>query len=113
MKTAIKQVFFFALLVASAHFTSCLPVDGESGTVGPKCSGYGYLKMTNESINTIQVIIIDGTRYGSLSPGQSEIYKLAVGRHNYESRSANGKGGCSPASVTIVECDTVGRQCRG
>lgn len=113
MKTAIKKLFIYASFCIAASFTSCTPPPDGDDNVTPSCSNYGYLKVTNGSINTIQVIMIDGTRYGSISPGQSETYKLPVGRHDYEFRSANGKGGCSPASVTIVGCDTASRECRG
>ena len=109
MKTTIKISFFCSFLAVIVQLTSCLPIDGG---VKPACSGYGYLRLKNSSINTIQVVVIDGTRYGSLSPGETETFKLAVGRHQFDQRSANGKGGCSAASVTIVECDTDSRECR-
>jgi hypothetical protein len=112
MKTSIKQLFMYVILITSAHFTSCSLLKEESD-VSPNCSDYGYLKVTNGSTNTIQVIIIDGTRYGSLTPGETETFKLPVGRHNYEFSSANGRGGCSPATVTIVGCGTESRECRG
>jgi hypothetical protein len=102
----------YAILIISAHFTSCGLLKEESD-VSPNCSDYGYLKVTNGSTNTIQVIIIDGTSYGSLTSGETEIFKLSVGRHNYQFTSANGRGGCSPATVTIVACDTESRECRG
>jgi hypothetical protein len=111
MKTAIKFLLFCTSLTLMIQHTSCLPIDTDD-SVKPKCSGYGYFKVTNGSISTVQVIVIDGTSYGSLTPGRSDTYKLAVGRHTYEIKSANGRGGCSQGSVTIVECDTDGIECR-
>ena len=104
MKTSIKFLFFCSFLALTA--SKC--PDG----VDPQCSGYGYLKVTNASISTVHVVLIDNTNYGSLTAGRSETYKLATGKHSYEIKSANGRGGCSPGSVTIVECDTDALECR-
>lgn len=71
----------------------------------------GYLKLTNGSSNTIQKIVINGTNYGSLDPGDSETIRLGAGRHDYQFVGVNG-GGCYQASVLIVECETEARICR-
>ena len=76
-----------------------------------KTPGYGKFKVTNGSLNTVQRIIIDGTNYGSLDPGNSKEISLAAGKHDYTIEGISGGSGCSPASVIIVECQTEGRQC--
>jgi hypothetical protein len=78
------------------------------------CGGYGYLKLTNDSRNTIQKIRIDGVNYGTLDPGDSETFELTVGKHTVETLNAvTGRNACSSFEVTIVECDTQGYSCSG
>jgi hypothetical protein len=77
-----------------------------------ECDGYGKLKVTNDSNSTVQKILIDGTSYATLSPGESETIELAEGEYYLEFVGMNGGGGCSPSIVHIVECETEGRTCR-
>lgn len=75
------------------------------------CGGKGYLKLTNESINTVQRIMIDGVNYGSLDPGESEIISLPAGEHEFQLVGISGGSGCSSAKVIIIECETQGFSC--
>lgn len=78
------------------------------------CGGYGYLRLTNTSNNTVHKIRIDGINYGTLYPGESETYDLTVGTHVVETiNKRTGNNACSAFVVTIVECDTQGYSCSG
>lgn len=103
------KAFFIMALTCLFVISSCELVEEE--TPKPDCRGKGYLTQTNGSLHTIQQIIIDGTNYGSLDPGDTETFTLAAGRHEVRVVGVNG-GGCSPTTVTIVECETEGRICR-
>ncbi|HOJ25421.1 MAG TPA: hypothetical protein PK081_09200 [Bacteroidales bacterium] len=75
------------------------------------CEGEGYLKLTNNSNNTVQRMMIDGINYGSLDPGESESISLPAGEHEFQLVGISGGAGCSPAKVIIVECETQGFSC--
>lgn len=93
------------LLIVS--ITSCTkPEDDDC-----ELPGYGFLKISNTSLNTIQRVQIDGTNYGTLDPGDTETYPLGVGTHTFQSIGISGGSGCSLASVIIVECATEARGC--
>jgi len=78
------------------------------------CGGYGTLKLTNTSSNTIQRIQVDGVNYGTLDPGEDIEIDLPVGRHTVEFINVRtGNYACSPMEVIIVECDTQGFSCGG
>lgn len=104
MKT--RSLTLSALLLLS--ITSCNMEKDEDDCPLP---GYGYLKLSNTSVTTIQSVNIDGTNYGTLDPGDSETYPLAAGTHTFQSIGISGGGGCNAATVIIVECATEARNC--
>ena len=76
------------------------------------CGGRGYLRLTNESRNTLHRIRIDGVNHGTLDPGESKTFDLTIGKHTVETIDiTHGGNACSPFEVTIVECDTQGYSC--
>lgn len=75
------------------------------------CDGKGYLKLTNNSLNTVQRIMIDGVNYGSLDPGESKSISLPAGEHEFQQVGISGGSGCSAAKVIIIECETQGFSC--
>lgn len=104
-----KMKFLFIPILVCLLFTGCEIIDDDP--VNPSCQGYGSLKVTNDSNNSVHKIIIGGTWYATLGPGENQTISLAVGNHNVVFQGVNG-GGCSPSWVTIVECQTEGRICR-
>lgn len=103
------------LVIACAVVFSCqkdntTPSGSNNNT---DCDGYGYLKVKNESYNTLQKLLIDGAGYGTLDPGETKTVKLAAGRHDWELRGVSGGGGCNPASVIIIACQTESFSCSG
>ena len=106
MKIAITSLLLVGLLMAGSY--SCVK-EKEKDNCKP---GYGWLKMTNGSLTTIQKVMIDGTNYGTLDPGETATYQLAAGKHTFESIGISGGGGCSQASAIIVECATEARVCK-
>lgn len=105
MKT---KILLISLLAVAIMITSCQKEDGSSNN----CNNKGTLKMCNESANTVHSVIIDGTNYGNISPGNCKEESLASGKYDIEFRSTTGSGGCSQSTVTIVKCETEGRVCR-
>lgn len=79
----------------------------------PECEdGWGKLRLENTSLNTVQRILIGGTNYGTLDPGESETYELPVGDYTVTMEGISGGGGCgAPSEVHIPDCGTVGRNC--
>lgn len=104
----MKTISLTLLSLVMISITSCTKPEEEDDCPLP---GYGYLKLNNTSLNTIQRVDIDGTNYGTLDPGDSETYPLAAGTHTFQNIGISGGAGCSPATVIIVECATEARSC--
>jgi len=106
MKTIkiVRNLFMMYLLTLAFTTSSC-------DLLKPECDGMGTLKLTNESHNTVQRVMIDGVNYGTLDSGEAKEYKLAPGQHAFQQTGLSGGSGCSPAYVIIVECETSGFSC--
>lgn len=72
----------------------------------------GNLQLENKSNNSIHEVILNGTNYGLLAPGQTETYELVSGTYTVEFRGLNGEGGCSQATVIISAGRTQSLNCR-
>jgi len=99
MKT-LKFTFLIALFIS---LTSCENIE--------LCGGTGTLTVKNASINTVQRIVISGTNYGTLDPGEEMEIELAEGAWELESIGLSGGDGCGVSWFNITECDEIGRQC--
>ena len=104
---AIKNMFLISLL-CTGIITSCTE-EKKDNCIKP---GYGLLKLSNGSNTTIHKILIDGTNYGTLDPGETGSYLLPAGQHTFESVGISGGGGCGQASVIMVACSTEARICK-
>lgn len=89
---------------------SCDPGDDDFPTPGPTCST-GTLRCTNSSNNTVHRIMISGTNYGSLDPGETRSIELAPGSWSLQFVGISGGSGCSASSFNIAACQTVSRGC--
>jgi len=76
-----------------------------------KCDGMGTLKLSNNSLNTVQRLMVDGVNHGTIDPGESKEISLAPGEHDFQFVGISGGTGCSTAKVIIVECKTSGFAC--
>lgn len=106
--------FLFILALCTLLFSSCYDLTGGGDDDPPKeeeCV-YGTLVVSNESIQTIHKIIIDGTSYGTLDAGETKRFSLPEGKYELKFSGITGGSGCSPAFVTIVPCKVTGRSCR-
>ncbi|MDX2134740.1 MAG: hypothetical protein SFV52_08140 [Saprospiraceae bacterium] len=102
----MKVASIIMLCIASCIivlFTAC---DEEA-----RCDGRGELVVTNKSLRTVQMIIIDGTNYGTIDPDETKTIELPSGKYTLEFDGVSGGGGCSPSQVTIDACGSVGRSC--
>jgi hypothetical protein len=78
------------------------------------CGNKGYLKLTNRSCNTVQIILKDGIKYGTIYPGESDTFEISVGTHVVEIKNKKtGGDACCPSEITIVECGTESYSCSG
>jgi hypothetical protein len=101
----MKKLFsIFSLIITFSILTIMLSCQSD-------CDGKGYLKLTNNSLNTVQRIMIDGVNYGSLDPGESKSISLPAGEHEFQQVGISGGSGCSAAKVIIIECETQGFSC--
>jgi hypothetical protein len=71
----------------------------------------GKLALKNNSLNTVQKIMIDGVNYGTLDPGEDDTYDLPAGEHEFQQVGISGGTGCAPAKVIIIECETQSFKC--
>jgi hypothetical protein len=114
MKTLmIVAVMIFASLLYACEKDEIINDGGDPGTGSSGCHGKGTLSVTNTSPNTIQRLMIDGVNYGTLDPGETKDASLAAGQHSWQLVGVTGGGGCSEASVIIVECETSSYSCKG
>lgn len=104
---AIKHMFLISLICAGI-ITSCSE-EKKDNCIKP---GYGLLKITNGSNTTVHKILIGGTNYGTLDPGETGSYLLPAGSHTIESVGLSGGSGCGQATVIIVACSTEARVCK-
>jgi len=73
--------------------------------------GQGTLSIENKSHNTVQKIMINGADYGTLDPGETKDIDLNPGVYEWQVIGIDGGTGCSPAIVTIAECETSAFSC--
>jgi len=107
-KIALKRLFIALLLLSMFVFMSSCKELIDS------CGGYGTLRLTNRSVNTIQQVKVDGVNHGTLDPGEKIDIDLPAGQHFVETVNVKtGNYACSSFMVTIVECDTQGFSCTG
>lgn len=81
----------------------------------PSCKKYskGRLSVSNTSVNTVQRIMIDGTNYGSLDPGNKKEFEFEPGKYTVQLVGISGGTGCSASIVTVVKGETHGVSCSG
>lgn len=102
MKTTTHSLFLLISFISLTFlFSSCDKI----------CDGTGTLKLTNDSHNTVQKLMVDGVNYGTIDPDESKEIELAPGQHSFQQVGISGGTGCSEASVIIVECKTTGFSC--
>ena len=70
----------------------------------------GHLKVENKSTNSHQAVVIDGTNYLDLRPGESQTIDLDPDTYVLEFRGING-GGCGETKVRIKSGQTESRYC--
>lgn len=105
-----RIIILVALSSLFLSFSSCSPEEEEDDDC---IEGYGFLKVRNTSVNTVQKIMIDGINYGTLDPGDVGTFPLRPGKHEVQPVGIAGGAGCSPAQVIIVECGTDMMSCSG
>lgn len=72
----------------------------------------GTLKYENKSLYTVQRIILNGTNYGSIDPGETEEIELTEGTYEFSTPGLSGGDGCASISIIYIKpCETVGRSC--
>lgn len=106
MKTGILPMLAVALFTLSA----CEKDEAVSPNSSPSCAT-GTLRCTNSSTNTVQRIMISGTNYGSLDPGETRSIELAPGSWSLQFVGISGGSGCSASNFNIAACQTVSRAC--
>jgi hypothetical protein len=106
----MKKITLTLLALMMLSITSCVKPEDDDDNNCPQ-PGYGWFRVTNGSLGTVQRMMIDGTNYGTLDPGETMDIPLPAGEHDYIFEGISGGTGCSAATVTIVECQTEGRQC--
>jgi len=70
----------------------------------------GILELTNNSISTVQQVIVNDSIYGTLNPGKSMGIKLAPGNYHWQLKGINGEG-CNAIYGTIVAGYTQSFNC--
>ena len=99
------------VLISMIALTLTNSTCGDPGADSPCSSGKGTLELTNNSLLTVQTIMINGVSYGTLDPGAEKSIDLSPGVYTWQLVGLAGGTGCSAATVTITECDTQAFKC--
>ena len=94
---------------AALLFTACKKEDTVEPST-PTCTT-GTLRCTNSSVHTVQKVLLNGTNYGTLDPGEDMVVTLAPGNWTLHFVGLSGGAGCSSSSFNIAACQSVGRSC--
>ncbi len=71
----------------------------------------GILTVTNNTNDDIKVLI-DGVNYGFISIGETLERSFPAGlKYTVETLWPNGNPACSPAEVTVIQCQNKGIRC--
>jgi len=70
----------------------------------------GILELKNNSISTIQQVVVNDSIYGTLNPGKSMEIKLVPGIYKWQLKGVNGEG-CNLTFGTIVAGYTQSFNC--
>lgn len=101
----------FLLAIPLLFLASCDRDDDDNATPGTTPCNTGTLRCTNTSNATVQRIMISGTNYGSLDPGETRSIELAPGSWSLQFVGISGGSGCSASNFNIAACQTVNRSC--
>lgn len=104
----IKQLLLVIPMIAAI---ACEKDDDVAPASSGSACATGILRCTNTSNSTVQRILISGTNYGSLDPGETLSIELAPGSWTLQFVGINGGSGCSLSSFNIAACQTVSRAC--
>ncbi len=105
-----KNTYIFTILT----ILGLLVFSGFNGcSLVSKCArnNTGTLTVTNNTNDSIRVRI-DGVDYGFINKGETLKRDFAAGtKYLVETLWPNGKYACSPALVTVVQCESKGISC--
>lgn len=104
----LKHFFLVITMIAAV---ACEKDDDVAPASSGSACATGILRCTNTSNSTVQRILISGTNYGSLDPGETRSIELAPGSWTLQFIGLNGGSGCSASSFNIAACQTVSRAC--
>lgn len=93
----------------SMALMACVKEEPEPPTV-PTCTT-GTIRCSNTSLHTVQKIMINGTNYGTIDPGEFRDISLAPGSWTLQFVGISGGSGCSASSFNIAACQSMGRSC--
>jgi hypothetical protein len=108
----MKKLKLFLVVIILMIITMLPNLSCDPGADNSPCSsGKGTLELTNNSLLTVQTIMINGVSYGTLDPGKEKSIDLSPGVYTWQLVGLAGGTGCSAATVTITECDTQAFKC--
>lgn len=90
---------------------ACEKEETAAPAVTPNTCTTGTLYCHNASTNTVQRVLLSGTNYGSLDPGESRSFELAPGNWTLQFVGISGGPGCDESIFNIAACQTVSRAC--
>ncbi len=77
----------------------------------PTTCNTGTLRCSNTSLHTVQRILVSGTNYGTIDPGETRNIELAPGNWTLRFVGISGGQGCSESTFNIASCQTISRSC--
>ncbi len=104
MKQLLAALVVLLVTTAVGSTTACSDVTGSCTTA---------IQVENQSVtNQTYEVLIDGIRFGAITPGQTDTWEVNPGPHIVEVNFAGGGVACTPALPTVEECQTRGLVCR-
>jgi hypothetical protein len=105
----MNRTSLLATICFSITLMACVKDEPVEPTV-PSCTT-GTLRCSNTSLHTVQKILLNGTNYGTIDPGEYRDISLAPGNWNLQFVGISGGSGCNATSFNIAACQSMGRAC--
>ncbi len=104
MRTLSKVILLAVACVACEKEDQVEPVNTCPQTTGT-------LRVKNNSLHTVQRILVNGANHGSLDPGEERFFEKSPGDYTIQLVGLSGGSGCSAATVHIAACTVEGLSC--
>ena len=96
---AVGTVFFLVTFMNACRYWE------PYGNWWSDCGGLGWVKIENNSSNTVHMIYFNGDHYGNLEPGEKRTFVLEAGTYTLEWINTDGNKTCQDEVFLLSDCE--------